>query len=309
MREVTEIKQEFPKNENKRVAAYARVSVNSQRLINSLSNQISHYSNLIRQNPQWIYAGVYADEGITGTLTEKRGEFKRLIRDCEDGKIDIILVKSISRFARNTVDLLETVRHLKDLGVEVRFEKENINSMSGEGELMLSILASFAQEESRSVSENVKWGARKRFEKGMPNGRVRVFGYIWEGDTLVIVPDEAETVKRIFHEFLDGQSPRKIAKNLNAENITTRSGCQWSDFSIRTVLKNITYTGNMILQKVYVADPISKRRKLNRGELPRYFVENTHEPIIDEEVFRQAEEEFARRSAANRRGRKQCQKG
>ena len=302
MREVSKVKPSMPvMMRKKRVAAYARVSLDSERLMHSLSAQVSYYSEYIQKNPHWIYAGVYADEGITGTLTDKRDEFKRMIADCEAGKIDIILVKSISRFARNTVDLLKTVRHLKELGIEVRFEKENINSMSNDGELMLSILASFAQEESRSISENVKWGTRKRFEKGIPNGRVRVFGYRWEGDTLVIVPEEAETVKRIFADFIGGKVPRAIAKGLNDDGITTRMGCKWSDFGIRTILNNITYTGNMLLQKVFVDDPITKHRKINRGELPRYFVENTHKAIISKDIFDKAQKEFERRSRRNQK--------
>lgn len=297
MREVSKIKPSMPiLHRKKRVAAYARVSMDSERLMHSLSAQVSYYSDYIQKNPQWIYAGVYADEGITGTLTDKRDEFKRLMKDCDDGKIDIILVKSISRFARNTVDLLKTVRHLKSLGIEVRFEKENINSMSNDGELMLSILASFAQEESRSISENVKWGTRKRFEQGIPNGRVRTFGYQWEGNTLVIVPEEAETVKRIYKKFLDGNSPRKIAAELNDKGIVTAQNCVWHDFSIRYILTNITYTGNMLLQKVFVDDPILKHRKTNRGELPRYFVEQAHEAIIDQTTFDAVQAEFIWRS-------------
>ena len=300
MREVSKVKPPMPvMMRKKRVAAYARVSLDSERLMHSLSAQVSYYSEYIQKNPHWIYAGVYVDESITGTLTDKRDEFKRMIADCESGKIDIILVKSISRFARNTVDLLKTVRHLKELGIEVRFEKENIHSMSNDGELMLSILASFAQEESRSISENVKWGTRKRFEQGIPNGRVRVFGYRWEGDTLVIVPEEAETVKRIFADFIGGKVPRAIAKGLNDDGITTRMGCKWSDFGIRTILNNITYTGNMLLQKVFVDDPITKHRKINRGELPRYFVENTHKAIISKDIFDKAQKEFERRSRRN----------
>lgn len=195
MRKIIQITPSMPQlQRKKRVAAYARVSMDSERLMHSLSAQVSYYSELIQKNPEWIYAGVYADEGITGTLKSKRNEFKRMLEDCENGKIDIILVKSISRFARNTVDLLDTVRHLKGLGIEVRFEKENINSLSSDGELMLSILASFAQEESRSISDNVKWGTRKRFEKGIPNGRTRVFGYRWADDILVVEPDEVEIV-------------------------------------------------------------------------------------------------------------------
>ncbi len=301
MREVTKVMPLIPELERKkRVAAYARVSLDSERLMHSLSAQVSYYSAYIQKNPHWIYAGVYADEGISGTQTQKRDEFNRLMKDCEDGKIDIILVKSISRFARNTVDLLSAVRHLKALGIEVIFEKENINSMSNDGELMLSILASFAQEESRSISENVKWGTRKRFEKGIPNGRVRVFGYKWENDTLVIVQEEAETVKRIYAEFINGKVPRAIAKGLNDNGITTRMGYKWSDFGIRTILQNITYTGNMLLQKVFVDDPITKHRKINRGELPRYFVENTHAAIISKDIFDKAQAEFEKRSRRNK---------
>ena len=297
MRKIIQITPSMPQlQRKKRVAAYARVSMDSERLMHSLSAQVSYYSELIQKNPEWIYAGVYADEGITGTLKSKRNEFKRMLEDCENGKIDIILVKSISRFARNTVDLLDTVRHLKGLGIEVRFEKENINSLSSDGELMLSILASFAQEESRSISDNVKWGTRKRFEKGIPNGRTRVFGYRWADDILVVEPDEVEIVQRIYSEFLSGSSPRKIAKNLNDNGITTLNGCKWCDFNIRYILKNITYTGNMLMQKSFIDDPISKKRKQNIGELTQYFVENTHEPIIDKTIFDKVQSEFITRS-------------
>ena len=161
----------------KKVAAYARVSMESDRMMHSLSTQVSYYNELIQSNPEWEFAGVYADNFISGTAIDRRPEFKRLLDDCEAGKIDIVLTKSISRFARNTVDLLETVRHLKELGIEVQFEKEHINSLSDDGELMLSLLASFAQEESRSISENARWAIQKRFEKGIPNGHFRVYGY------------------------------------------------------------------------------------------------------------------------------------
>ena len=279
----------------KKVAAYARVSMQSERMMHSLSAQISYYSKIIQKNPDWEYAGVYADDFISGTNTVKRDEFKRMLADCEDGKIDIILTKSISRFARNTVDLLETVRHLKAKGIEVRFEKENINSMSGDGELMLSILASFAQEESRSISENIRWATKKRFEKGIPNGKFKIFGYRWEDDKLVPVPEEAEIVKRIYQNFLDGKSRLETEKEFAAEGITTANGCRWVDSNIKVVLTNITYTGNLLLQKEFIEDPITKRRKKNRGEMPQYFVENTHEPIIDMETFQYVQDEIARR--------------
>lgn len=281
--------------EKKKVAAYARVSMQSERMLHSLSAQVSYYSGLIQKNPDWEYAGVYADDFISGTNTVKRDEFKRMLADCEAGKIDIILTKSISRFARNTVDLLETVRHLKDLGVEVRFEKERIRSMDGDGELMLTILASFAQEESRSISDNVKWGIRKRMQNGIPNGHFRIYGYRWEGDELVIVPEEAEVVKRIFQNFLDGKSRLETERELAAEGITTRDGCRWVDSNIKVVLTNVTYTGNLLLQKEFISDPISKQRKKNRGELPRYYVEDTHPAIIDKATFDFVQEEIARR--------------
>ena len=279
----------------KKVAAYARVSMQSERMMHSLSAQISYYSKLIQKNPDWEYAGVYADDFISGTNTVKRDEFKRMLADCEERKIDIILTKSISRFARNTVDLLKTVRNLKAKGIEVRFEKENINSMSGDGELMLSILASFAQEESRSISENIHWATKKRFEKGIPNGKFRIFGYRWEDDQLVIEPDEAIIVKRIFQNFLDGKSRLETEKEFAAEGITTANGCRWVDSNIKVVLTNITYTGNLLLQKEFIEDPITKHRKKNHGEMPQYFVENTHEPIIDIETFQYVQDEIARR--------------
>ena len=279
----------------KKVAAYARVSMESDRMMHSLSTQVSYYNELIQSNPEWEFAGVYADNFISGTSTEKRTEFQRMLADCEARKIDIVLTKSISRFARNTVDLLETVRHLKELGIEVQFEKEHINSLSDDGELMLSLLASFAQEESRSISENARWAIQKRFEKGIPNGHFRVYGYRWEGDELVPVPEEAAIVKRIYQNFLDGKSRLETERELAAEGITTRDGCRWVDSNIKSVLSNITYTGNLLLQKEFIEDPVTKKRRKNKGQLPQYFVENTHEPIIDMETFQYVQDEMARR--------------
>ena len=276
MRKINKIEPLMPTlPSRKKVAAYARVSLETERLQHSLSAQVSYYSELIQSNPEWEYAGVYADDGITGTKST-RAEFQRLLQDCEDGKIDIILTKSISRFARNTVDLLETVRHLKELGIEVRFEKERINSLSGDGEVMLTLLASFAQEEVISLSNNVKWGTRKRMEQGIPNGHFRVFGYRWEGDQLVIVPEEAAIVRRIFQNFLDGKSRLETEREFAAEGITTRDGKRWVDSNIKVVLTNVTYTGNLLLQKEYIEDPLTKKRKKNRGELPQFYVEDTH---------------------------------
>lgn len=298
MRKISKIEPTVPSiKQRKKVAAYARVSMQSERMLHSLSAQISYYSSLIQKNPDWEYVGVYADNFISGTNTVKRDEFNRMLKDCGESKIDIILTKSISRFARNTVDLLETVRHLKSLGIEVRFEKENINSMSGDGELMLSILASFAQEESRNISENVKWGIRKRMQSGLPyaNGHTRVYGYEWVGDEMVIVPDEAKIVKRIFQNFLDGKSRLETEREFAAEGITTRDGYRWVDSNLKKILTNITYTGNMLFQKEFISDPISKQRRKNRGELPQYYVENTHPAIIDKDIFDYVQSEMERR--------------
>lgn len=281
----------------KRVAAYARVSKESERMMHSISAQVSYYNELIQHHPEWEYAGVYADDFISGTGIAKRNEFNRMLEDCEAGKIDIILTKSISRFARNTVDLLQTIRHLKDLGIEVCFEKENIRSLSGDGELMLSILASFAQEEVRSISENIKWRTRKRFEQGIPNCHFQIYGYRWDGDRLVVEPEEARIVKLIFQSILDGLSLGDTEKRLKEMGV---KGCRVQRFgkaSVVSMLRNITYTGSLLLQKDFVTDPIEKHRKINRGELPQYLVEDTHEAIIDKETFDAVQNELARRRA------------
>ena len=288
MKKITRIESSIPIiKRRKKVAAYARVSTSAERLKHSLSAQISYYSAMIQANTEWEFVRVYADEYISGTGTAKRTEFQNMIKDCEEGKIDIILTKSISRFARNTIDLLENIRHLKDLGIAVIFEKENINSMSGDGELMLTILASYAQEEIRSISDNIKWRMRKSMKMGKPNAvtSFHILGYEWENDTLVIVPKEADIVRRIFREYKSGNSLYKIAKGLNADGISTKKGYQWDSTAIQRILKNITYTGNILHQKQYVVDPISKVRKDNHGELPQYYVESTHDAIIDKSEF------------------------
>lgn len=298
MKKITEIKKTKPVlPERKKVAAYCRVSMETERLHHSLSAQISRYSKLIQGNPQWEFAGIYADEGISGTKAEKRPEFMRLIADCDAGKIDIVLTKSISRFARNTVDLLETVRHLKDIGVEIRFEKENIRSLSDDGELMLTLLASFAQEESRSISENEKWSVKKRMEQGIPTAKPPILGYKWVGNHLELVPEEAAVVKRIFQNFLDGKSRIETSRELEAEGIRSVNGNVMRDSQIRHILTNITYTGNMLLQKEFTEDPITKKRRKNKGQLPQYFIENTHEAIIDIETWQYVQDEMERRRA------------
>lgn len=291
-----------PVFQKQKVAAYARISLETSRLKHSLSTQISYYNKLIQSNPTWEFAGIYADSGISGTSAKKRPQFQQMIQDCKDGKIDVILTKSIQRFARNTVDLLETVRELKAIGVEVRFEKENIHSLSSDGELMLSILASFAQEESRSISENVKWGTVKRFKQGIPNGKFSIYGYEWQGDQLVIIEKEAEVIRRIYAEYLSGKSRIQIEKMFAKEGIKTRRGYRWVDSNIKVILTNIHYTGNLLFQKEYVVDPISGKTRKNRGELPQYFIEDSHEAIISMEDFQKVQAEMERRRLAGAKG-------
>ena len=286
--------------ERKKVAAYARVSKENERLRNSVSAQISYYRTFIQKNPKWEYVGVYADCGVTGTLTSKRSEFQRMIADCEAGKIHIILTKSISRFARNTVDLLETVRYLKSLGIEVRFEKEQICSLSEDGELMLSLFASFAQEESRSISENVKWGIRKRFESGeigMANKHILGYRYDEEQKKYMIISEEAETVRWIFDRYLEGISIREIAKELNKAGLSTVKGSKFSEASLNVLLHNEIYAGDLKRQKYFVEDPITKNKVKNCGQLPQYYMVDCHKAILDRETWEKVQMEIKRRAA------------
>lgn len=302
MRKITKLETkniELPKL--KRVAAYARVSVERGRTLHSYSAQVSYYNELIQKNPEWEFAGVYSDLGISGTGIEKRNDFKRLLQDCEEGKIDIILTKSISRFARNTVDLLNVVRHLKELGIEVRFEKEGISSLTGDGELMLSILASFAQEEVISTSNNIKWAIKKKFESGKPQCRYKIYGYRWDGDNLVIEPEEAKIVKLIFQMYLNKVSAERMEIELKEMGVIATNGGYFNIGTIRDMLKNITYTGNLLLQKSYTPNPLVRRKVKNNGELPKYYVENNHEAIIPMEMFIQVQEERKRRKAEGQR--------
>ena len=300
MRKISKIEPKLPVIQaRKKVAAYARVSRDTERLMHSVSAQVSYYSALIQKNPEWEYAGVYADMGISGTDTSKRGEFLRMLADCEEGKIDIILTKSISRFARNTVDLLETVRHLKDLGIEVRFEKEHIHSLSEDGELMLTLLASFAQEESRSISENVKWGVRKRFQSGeIGAANKHILGYRYDDGLrkYVIIPEEAEAVRWMFQMYIDGVSLRGIAESMNSAGIRTTLGNDFQEASVRQLIFNEVYAGDIRRQKCYMADPITKTKVKNCGELPQYYMADCHEAIIDRETYAKVQAEMERRA-------------
>ena len=294
MPEVHKIQAKANVSGTKSVAAYARVSTGSEALLHSLHSQVSYYRELIQATPGWEYAGVYVDEGISGTSMAQRKDFLRLISDCERGAIDIILVKSISRFARNTADCISTVRKLKALGVEVRFEKEGISSMSSDGELMLTLLASFAEAESDTISGNIKWSIRKKFAEGIPNGNKPPYGYLWDGENYVIVQEEAEVVKRIFAEYLSGLSAYAIHKGLAKSGVIGRSGVPIDESSVKFILTNPAYTGMRLLQKTFTEN---HKRKRNKGELPRYLVEGVYERIISDEDFQQAQVIFSERAS------------
>jgi DNA invertase Pin-like site-specific DNA recombinase len=279
----------------KRVAAYARVSSGKDAMRHSLSAQIGYYSAYIQRHIEWTFAGVYADEAATGTK-DRRAEFQRMLSDCRAGKIDMILTKSVTRFARNTVTTLETVRELKLLGIDVFFEKENIHSIGGDGELMLTILASFAQEESLSVSENCKWRIRKRFREGL-SPYTRLLGYRWAEGSFLIVPEEAAIVRRIFADYLSGMGPLAIAKKLNAEGLTAVGGKPWNEKTVARTLRNEKYVGDLVLQKFFVTNHIDKIKRVNRGELPKYHAEGSHEAIVDRDTFDAVRRETERRAA------------
>ena len=271
----------------KNVAAYARVSSGKDAMLHSLSAQVNYYSKLIQSRKEWNYVGVYADEAFTGTKAD-RPDFIKLMNDCRDGKIDIVICKSISRFARNTVTLLESVRELRTLGIDVYFEEQNIHSLSSDGDLMLSILASCAQEESRSVSENMLWRIKKDFEQGTRWGAKDRLGYKVVDKELVIVPEEAEIVRRIFDMYLSGMGDQKIANTLNDEGVKTFTNKKWYNNTIKGILTNPDNAGYLVLQKTYREDHISKKKKLNKGVKPKFEVEEDHEGIVDKETFEKA---------------------
>lgn len=279
----------LPKLESKkRVAAYARVSSGKDAMLHSLSAQVNHYKKMIQENNEWAFIGVYADEALTGTK-ESRKEFQQLLKDCRAGKIDMVITKSISRFARNTVTLLKTVRELKAINVDVFFEEQNIHSISGEGEMILTFLATFAQEESRNVSENMKWRIKREFEKGVIWGGKSCLGYKLENKQLILVPDEAEIVRMIFQLYINGNGADTIGKILQSKGINPTRSKVWNRSSIMEILANYNYTGDLILQKTYVENHLSKRKILNAGELDRYIVKDAHEAIVSKDIFNQAQ--------------------
>ncbi len=288
----------------KRVAGYARVSTDNEEQLTSYEAQVDYYTNHIRSNPEWEFVDVYTDEGISATSTKRRDGFNRMVQDALGGKIDLIVTKSISRFARNTVDSLVTIRKLKEKGVEVYFEKENIWTLDSKGELLITIMSSLAQEESRSLSENVTWGQRKRFSDGkvsMPYARF--LGYDkGEDNTPQINEKEAAVVRLIYSLYLEGYTPHTIAKRLTADGIPSPGGKdRWMSGTVKSILTNEKYKGDALLQKRYTVDFLTKKMKANEGEVPQYYVENSHPAIISPEVFDMVQAEMKRRKLAPNR--------
>jgi len=283
-----------------RVAAYCRVSTTLEQQETSYEAQVSYYTEKIQSNPNWKLAGIYADDGKSATNTKKRDDFNTMIDDCMAGKIDLVITKSVSRFARNTVDSLQNIRKLKEKNIGVIFEKEGVNTLDGTGELLITILSSQAQEESRNLSENTRWGLVRRFENGVISVNHNKFlGYTKdENGELVIVPEEAELVRRIFRLYLEGNSSIKIAKILKADGIKTVTGMDtWQPSVLDQMLRNEKYMGDALLQKTYTVDFLSKKRVKNQGIVPQYYIEDNHEAIIPRELFYRAQEEKARRAA------------
>lgn len=281
------------------VAAYCRVSTDAEDQINSYNAQMSYYRDKIMKNPKWRYVDIYADEGITGTLAEKREDFIRMIGDCEKGKIDLILTKSVSRFARNVVDSLKYIRQLKAMGIGVFFEEQNINSLTEESETYIGIYSVIAQSESENISGNVRWGIHKRMQNGTYACRFNLLGYRRDKSTKepYIVPEEAEIVRKIFNMFLDGASTVQIKEYLELNGILTRQGkTEWHRDVIYSMLQNEKYVGDVIYQKSFRTDPISKHVVINRGQKDKYLVSNNHPAIIDRDTFMRVQTEIARRS-------------
>ena len=289
----------------RKVAGYARVSTDQEEQQTSYEAQVDYYTNYIKGREDWEFVSVYTDEGISATSTKHRDGFQQMVDDALSGRIDLIVTKSVSRFARNTVDSLTTIRKLKEHGTEVFFEKENIWTFDSKGELLLTIMSSLAQEESRSISENVRWGQRKKFSDGRYSLNYKHFlGYDkGEDGRLVINQEQAKIVRRIFADFLAGHTPFQIAKALTAEGIPTPAGKkQWSYTTVRRVLSNETYMGDKLLQKTYSIDFLSKDRLKNHGEVPQFYVEQDHDAIISPPTFRRVQDELERRKGCHATG-------
>ena len=287
--------------ELEKVAAYCRVSTDSKDQLNSYRTQIGYYTNFIAQHSGWELVDIYADEGITGTSLEKRDEFKRMLQDCRAGKITRILVKSVSRFARNTLELIETTRELKDLGVVVVFEEQGIDTAQMLGEMQLTLLAMAAQEESTSISKNMKWSIQKRMDAGTYRGNTAPYGYRLEDGQLKIEETEAAVVRRIFEMRLSGMGQVAITQELNRQGIHPRDGKPWTVYRVRYILSNERYIGDSLFQKKYITDPLSHKSVRNHGERDQYYIHNTHEGIISRETFQKVQESFQSRTSLRKR--------
>lgn len=284
----------------RRVAGYARVSTDSDEQFTSYEAQVDYYTHFIQSNPEWEFVEVYTDEGISGTNTKHRDGFNRMIQDALDGKIDLIVTKSVSRFTRNTVDSLVTIRKLKEHGVECYFEKESIYTFDGKGELLITIMSSLAQEESRSISENITWGQRKSFSDGKVHLAYKNFlGYErGEDGRPAIVEKEAAVVRLIYRLFLEGKTQGGICRYLEDLGLRSPSGKEkWSKTTITSILTNEKYKGDALLQKTFTVDFLQKKVKANEGEVPQYYVENSHPAIIEPDEWALVQTEFARRKA------------
>ncbi|MBF0710816.1 MULTISPECIES: recombinase family protein [unclassified Gemella] len=289
----------IPSLTKRRVAGYARVSTDNEDQASSYETQMNYYKNYIESRSDWEYVKMYSDEGISGTNTKKRLGFQEMLEDALKGKIDLIITKSVSRFARNTVDSLTTVRKLKEVGVEIYFEKENIWTLDSKGELLITIMSSLAQEESRSISENVTWSKRKLAAEGQVQFNYTLtLGFKQKQDGgFEIDEEEAKIVRYIFGEYLKGENPNSIAKKLTEKQIPTPAGKKiWSYTTIKRILSNEKYKGDALLQKSYTVDFLTKTRKENKGQLPQYYVENSHEAIIDKTTFDLVQEELKSRA-------------
>lgn len=282
--EITKIKASPKLKRKLRVCAYCRVSVDKETMHDSLASQISHYNELIGKNPEWEFAGIYADEAYTGTKNE-RPDFQKMMDQCRKGMIDLILVKSVSRFARNALTALEYTRELRKLNIDVFFESENLHSNTADGEMILSLAASFAQAESKSVSDNMKWKVKRDFQQGISWGANHLYGYDVKDKKFIVNEPEAEMIRKIFNWYLDGAGFMAISKRLTKEGYRTASGGYFVKSQISCILANEIYTGDLLLQKSYVEDYLTKRHKRNKGEFDMYLVENDHEAIISKETF------------------------
>ena len=286
-----------------RVAAYCRVSTDEEDQLNSLETQMQYYTSKIAENPNWTMVGIYADEGISGTRADKRDKFMKLMRDCQKGKVDYILTKSTTRFARNTVDSLTWIRKLRAIGIGVYFEEQNLDSSKVENETLIGFFSVMAQSESESISGNVKWGIHKRMKNGTYAVQFNMLGYKrGEDGEPYIIPEEAEIVRELFNRFLDGASLGQLKTFLENKKVLTRRGKnEWSISVIRGMLSNEKYVGDILYQKTYRADCISKKVKVNRGEMTRYLVSNNHPPIIDRDTFNLVQAELSRRTSKNKK--------